>query len=240
MWLGAVLVAMIALFQGPVFAQEVSLPESIDFGQVNVGEVKTAELVITHTANTQVRAEITFNSGCSDLSLVNTSNPLIIPAGQTGSVFVQYVPTEGGPCTTTMEIMFWWVQPFGEVPLGDTPTIVTITGEGLAPEEPEIPVADMESIMAYFDASVADGTLKGQGHRKFAKFRLKMLRKLLVIADRRIEQGRTEQACRMLNLVLKKIDGKSGHKWKKDMVKGPATPELANMVSQMITELGCP
>lgn len=235
---GAALMVAFILCTGPVFAQEVILPDEIAFGEVEVGQVKTAELVISHTANTQVEAQITFNSACPDFSLGATPNPLIIPAGANGSVIVTYSPTGPGPCIGSMDIRFTWIQPFGSMDLG-TKT-VTVTGTGKATEEPVPPAVDILSIIDFLDASVAAKTIQGKGVKKAPVRRLNAIRKMLEIADRRVQNEELEKACRLLSVVYNKIDGKHRPQSAVDFLKGEALPQLAAMVAQVMEDLGCP
>ncbi|MBW1944040.1 MAG: hypothetical protein JRJ51_14570 [Deltaproteobacteria bacterium] len=237
MWLGAVLIISIMLFQGPALAADdtIILPNEIPFGDVQVGQVMTAELVIAHTASSQVEAVVALSGTCSDFSLGAVPSPFIIPAGANASVIITYAPTGGGFCSDTVDLQFFWITPFGKTDLGTR--TVTVTGNGVVPEEPEEPAADMGSVLEFFDKSVAEKTIKGKGRRKFAKFRIKMLRHMLVIADRKIQKGKIKKAQKLLKAVYKKIDGKRGRKWNKDLAKGEALSELAEMVAQVIDDL---
>ena len=238
-FVGAALMISIMLLPGPVLAEDVIiLPNEISFGEVEVGRQKTAELVISHTANSQVEAAISFSSTCPDFSLGATPNPLIIPAGANASVIITYSPTEAGFCSGTMGLKFVWITPFGRTDLGSK--TVSVTGTGLAPpEEPEEPPPTMESLLQFFDASVAAKTIKGKGRKNAADRRLKALRKMLEIADRRIQDEEVEKACRLLNAVYKKIDGKHRPKSASDFAKGEALPQLADMVAQVMADLAC-
>ena len=105
MWLGAALIFLMALFQGPALADDtVILPEEIPFGDVEVGQVVTAELVIAHNASSDVEATVTILGTCTDFSLGAVPDPFIIPAGENASVEITYAPTEAGPCSDTVEV----------------------------------------------------------------------------------------------------------------------------------------
>ena len=133
MWQGAVLIISIMLFQGPALAADdtIILPNEIPFGDVEVGQVMTAELVIAHTANTNVEAEITLLGTCTDFSLDGVPSPLVIPAGTSASVIITYAPTEAGFCSDTVDLRFFWFAPFGRVVLG-TRTVTVTAPEALA------------------------------------------------------------------------------------------------------------
>lgn len=235
-WLGAVLVISLILFLGPAYAadDDIILPDEIPFGDVLVGQVKTAELGIVSNAGAQVEAVLTLSGTCVDFSIDPGSSPLIMSSGATATVIINYAPSEEGPCSDTVNIHFTMITPFGGVDMGTR--AVSVTGNGVVPEEPEEPVADMDSVLEFFDKSVKEKTIKGNGRRKFAKWRLKMLRRMLVMADRKIQRGKAKRARRLLKVVYKKIDGR-GSRWNKDFAKGEALPELAEMVAQVIDDL---
>ena len=230
---GAALVVPIMMFTGPLFAAEVNLPSSIDFGEVDVGMQKSAELVISHTAPSQVVAQISLSSACSALSLGATS--LTIPAGQTGSVFVYFTPTQAGLCEGTMSLKFTWITPPFNQDLGTKTVIVTGVGVDTQPG----PV-DMGSILEFFDTSVSVINPEDKGRDRAANRRLKDIRRMLVKADTWIQDGEVKKACRVLNVVRKKIPKKHkpGSVW--DDAKGEALTQLDNMVAQVMADLSCP
>jgi len=233
---GAALVVPIMMFTGPVFAAEVSLPDKIDFGEVDVGMQKSAELVITHTAPSQVVAQISLSSdSCPALTLGATS--LTIPAGQPGSVFVYFTPTQGGLCEGTMSLHFTWIVPPFNQDLGTKTVIVTGTGVAVEPEPGPV---DMGSILEFFDTSVSVKNPDHKGRDRAANQRLKDLRRMLVKADALIQNGEVEKACRTLNVVRKKIEMKHrpGSLW--DDVKGEVLSQLDDMVAQVMADLACP
>lgn len=235
MWLGAVLMISIIFFQGPALAADdgITLPSQIPFGDVEVGQTKTAELVIAHTADSNVQVDITLEGTCTDFSLGVSS--ITIPPATDGSVIIAYAPTEAGPCGDTVKLAFSLVTPFGGILIGNRE--VTVSGTGLAVEEPEEPAVDIKSILEFFDKSVAENQLKGKGRKRIAKFRIKMIRHLLVQADRKLQRGQTKKAHKILKVVYHKIDGKNKPRFNKDLARGAALSELADMVAQAIENL---
>ena len=232
---GAVLMVSIIMFTGPAFAGVVSLPSLIDFGEVDVGVEKSAELVISHTASAgEVVGQITLTSDCPYLSLDATS--VTMQAGETGSVFVYFKPTQAGQCEGTMTLQFTWYSPLGNLDLGTQ----TVTVKGSAPEEPGPAPVDMGSILDFFDTSVSVINPGDKGRKRAANTRLKDIRRMLVMADTWIQNGEEEKACRILNVVRKKIDRKNkpGSAW--DDAKGEALAQLDDMVSQVMADLACP
>ena len=226
------------LFQGSGLAGDVIIsPSEIVFGDVAVGQQRAAELVISHTANSQVEAVISLTSTCPDFSLGATPNPLLIPASANARMVITYAPSKPGLCSGTIHIGFAWITPFKRTDLGMR--TVSVTGNGVAPEE--LPV-NMGSILRFYDASVAAKTLegKGKGRQNSAIRRIEALRKMLEQADKLIRKGKMEKACNILNGVYRKIDGKGRPDSTPDFAKGDALPELAYMVGGAMADLGCP
>jgi hypothetical protein len=237
MWLGAVLVISLMLFQGPALGADdgITMPSTLDFGEVDVGATKSANLGITHSAEVDVKVEVTLLGACPDFSAADVPE-IIIPPGQTGNVEIFYTPSEPGYCEDTGTLVFSWRTPFGWAQIG-TRTVV-LSGTGLAAPEPQgEPSVDLGSVIAFFDQAVAQKKIRGKGKRQFARWRLNMVRRLLVIADREIQRGKTGKAVKLLKIVQKKIDGKNKPRRKKDFVKGEALSELAEMIDQVILDL---
>ena len=89
----------------------------------------------------------------------------------------------------------------------------------------------------FIDASVADGSLEGRGTGWLAKFRLFILREMLVIAGEFIENEQTNYACNILKRAYKRCDGEP---WPlPDFVVGEAVPELVRMIEGLMESLGC-
>ena len=103
----------------------------------------------------------------------------------------------------------------------------------------EIPVPPSEqigNILAFFDASVDEGTIVGDGPGNSAEKRLNALRNMIEAASDLIEVGLFEEACQQLLDVYRRMDGQPSPP---DFVKGEAVPELAAMIQELMTSLGC-
>lgn len=92
----------------------------------------------------------------------------------------------------------------------------------------------IEDILAFFDASVADGTLEGSGPGNSAAGRLNALRSMLVEAGVLIEDGNMEEACGQIMAAYKKCDVDEP-----EFVDGVAVSELSEMILELMEYLGC-
>ena len=95
---------------------------------------------------------------------------------------------------------------------------------------------DMDDILEFFDESVTDGTLTGDGPGKSANGRLNALENMLETAGDLIDLGDIEGACEQLKAASRKCDGDSPPP---DFVAGSAASELYDMILELIAELGC-
>jgi hypothetical protein len=94
----------------------------------------------------------------------------------------------------------------------------------------------MDSILAFFDDSVDDGSLTGSGSGNSANGRLNALRNMLEMAGDLINMNDIESACGQLEAASRKCDGISPPP---DFVTGPAAEDLYDMILELIAELGC-
>ena len=89
-------------------------------------------------------------------------------------------------------------------------------------------------ILEFFDASIADGTLIGNGPGKSAHNRRNALRNMIKSAGNLIENGNTEEACQQLLDAYQHIDGLPRPP---DFATGEASIELADMIQALRTSL---
>jgi hypothetical protein len=94
----------------------------------------------------------------------------------------------------------------------------------------------IEKILEFFDDSVADDSLKGDGRGNSANGRLNAFRNMLEMAGDLIDVGDIEGACGQLKAASRKCDGDSPPP---DFVAGPAVSELHDMILGLMEELGC-
>jgi probable HAF family extracellular repeat protein len=100
------------------------------------------------------------------------------------------------------------------------------------------PVSELfiDAILNFFDESVDDGTLEGDGSGNSANNRLNALRNMLAEAGVLIDSGMIEEACGQLMTVYRKCDGAHPPP---DFVIGDAVSELSNKILELMEYLGC-
>jgi hypothetical protein len=100
-----------------------------------------------------------------------------------------------------------------------------------------MPTPSIDDILDFFDESVADGTLEGDGPGKSAENRLKAFRKILVKAGEMIDNKNINAACNKLDAIYKKCDSQP---MPKNFVAGEAVIELLERILELMDGLGCP
>lgn len=203
-------------------------PVQHDFGDVQVGAMCTAAITISNFDGHLLEVyDIDFVAGSSSDFAVTTAPllPVTIPSGSSVEVHIAFTPSCEGYSCASLEIG------------SDDPVnpIVTVALEGVGVASAPPPVT-IEDTLAFFDASVADGTLVGSGPGDSAEKRLNALRNMLVAAGDLIDDGLNEEACEQLWAAYTKCDGQA---IPPDFVAGPAVIELAGMIQEVIVSLGC-
>jgi hypothetical protein len=97
-----------------------------------------------------------------------------------------------------------------------------------------VPLHYAEQILSFFDTSVTDGTLTGEGPGKSADGRLKARRNMIESARDLIAAGKLGEAYQQLVDAYKKTDGDSHIP---DFVSGEAAAELAQMILDLENSL---
>lgn len=98
------------------------------------------------------------------------------------------------------------------------------------------PPPDIEDILTFFDISSADDTLVGSGPGESAEGRMNARRNMLEAAGFLTEDGDYEGACELLWDAYYKTDGDP---IPPDFVEGDAADDLAQMILDLISALGC-
>jgi len=91
-------------------------------------------------------------------------------------------------------------------------------------------------ILTFINEAVSEQTLWGTGPGKSAKGRLGALRNMIATADNLIEAELFEEGCQQLRDAYRRTDGEPVPP---DFVSGPAAPELAGMIEDLMLDLGC-
>ena len=95
----------------------------------------------------------------------------------------------------------------------------------------------IDGIIQFYDTSVDNGTITGVGKNPWlAKVRLCLMKEILIIAKRLIKQDKIDWACCILKRAFLRCDNDTQPP---DFIEGPSVFLLNEMISQLITELGC-
>ena len=238
----AILVALITgvLFLPGLSHADVTVKGNCDFGKVDVGTSETATLNISTDSKEEVLLlRLTLINNDCDLSIspeVSVPHPLPV------DIYINYEPSEEGPCTSTLSI-FTSDNNFAEV---------TLSGTGVITQ-----AITIDGILDFFDTCVAHRSLegyvpdksgkkrsadkitKGNGSDKLAENRLNALRNMIETAGNLIDSEKNDEACGQLEAVYKKMDGLNTPGDSKDFVEGDAVIELAAMVKDLMGKLEC-
>ncbi len=240
--ISAVVVALILFLSNITNALET--PLSYDFGEVPIGSSSTAIISIsTSTSEAYLSLWPTLENG--EQYKIKTSIPpagIPLPPGETVAIEIVFTPTTTQAVFDTLYIE------------ASNPFIGSIREEiKLIGNETEISI---NNIIAFFDTSVASGTITGnEGGKendytlaslqqnvqaskkdKSADNRLNAFRNMLEEAGQLIDNGDIEDACGQLKSSYKKCDGND---LPPDFVKGYSAPELAEMINELRANLEC-
>ncbi len=205
----------------PVQAQISVVPEQHDFGELNLGDIASAQFTITNTWSGDLMIESThLQAGGGNFSLVNPPPAeTVVPPGSNIYFGVDFAPASEG--FFSAQVVISWTNG-----ASGTSTI-ELSGVGVSAQPPPVSI---QEILAFFDASVANGSLVGAGPGVSATHRLRALRNMLVAADLKISQGDYEGACEQLNDACKRCD---------DFCQGSASDDLEEMIRDLMEQLGC-
>jgi beta propeller repeat protein len=203
-------------------------PLFYDFGNVQLGSGSTTIVTISNsgiTTDLEISA-ITLQPGSSSdyaITMAPTLPYLIAPGG-VADIEITFTPSIEGSVSAILEITCNDPdEPLVQVQLG---------GTGVLADPPSEQIAD---IIAYFDASVDDGTLWGDGPGNSADNRLNALRNMIEAAGDLIDDGLIIEASQQLLDAYQKCDGELKPP---DFVSGPAAVELANLIQNLLNSLG--
>lgn len=197
-------------------AQLEVFPTTHDFGDVEVGGSAVAVVTVMNLGGSEVELNVEL-SGSADFA-ITSSVPASIPSEGTIDIEVTFSPSGEGYAAADLKIN------------GDS--VSSLGGMGVANEPP--PSVSVADILAFFDASVADGTLVGNGPGKSADGRRGALRNMIEAAGDLIEDDAIEEAYQQLLDAYQRTDGLPTPP---DFVAGPAAPTLAGMISDLMAVL---
>ena len=111
---------------------------------------------------------------------------------------------------------------------------VALSGNGVWMEAP--PDEQIQAILDFFDGSVVDGSLVGEGTGESANGRLSALTNMMEASDDLIQDGDIDGACQQLLDVYERVDGIGPPA---DFVSGNTAQNLASIIQGMREDLGC-
>jgi hypothetical protein len=215
----------IVLLTFPLVAgAQVEVDPSEDFGDVLLGEYASAVITIQNLDFIPITIDLVYlEPAGGDFAITEDPMGTTLEYGQSADVMVTFTPSDLGAASATLEI--GWVN-------GGTGTaFVELTGVGVS--EPGEPTS-VQDILDFFDQSVADGSLVGNGLGNSADGRRKALRNKVKAAGDIIQDG--GEACEQLWDAFQRCDGLPRPP---EFVAGSAAPVLAEMILALMGELGC-
>jgi hypothetical protein len=198
-----------------------------DLGDVEVGQSATMLVQIFNSGTADLNvSSVTLTGDAGFVITAGPTTPLVIaPNTSIGVDFeVTFTPSVQGPAMAVVQI----VSDDQDEPVVE----VVLNGVGIITDVP--PLQQIQNILDFFDASVAQGTLQGYGPGNSAANRLKALRNMIEAASDLIGAEAYDQAVVQLASVADKTDGAAKPQ---DFVVGEATAELNAMVEALIFEL---
>jgi len=214
----AVVFAIVLVFSlaSQALAQLEVLPSAHDFGDIEVGTSAFTFVTVMNMGGSEVALDAAI-SGSPEFT-ITSSVPASVAPGAIVDIQVTFAPSAAGYAAADLLIN-------GAV--GSS-----LGGMGVAVEPP--PSEAVDDILAFFDASVAAGTLYGSGPGNSANGRRKALRNQIKAAGDLLDDG--ADACQQLLNAYQRCDGLPRPP---EFVAGPATSTLAGMILDLMAALGC-
>lgn len=200
---------------------------SYDFGDIAIGEPKTFIIPIYNLGDGDLTVSAVSLGGSVDFVMTGSVElPLVIAPSELIGVDIEvtFTPSAEGLVSASLVIASDDADE-GEV-------VVILTGNGIVVVVP--PEQQIQDVLDFYDASVAEGTLVGFGPGNSASKRLKALRNMIKSAGDLINVGEYELAAKQLESVAKKTDGE---KRPPDFVVGYSVETLNAMVDELIADL---
>lgn len=129
----------------------------------------------------------------------------------------------------------WSVSHAGDI-RGNRQTFVLVGEELGGAYLYALPTVTIDSLLDFFNHSVTNGTLAGIGTGDTPKMRLTLFGGILYSAQRQLNQGRTDIACRQLAMASKTCDQSPTIP---DLVTGTAAPQLLQELLGLMETLPC-
>jgi beta propeller repeat protein len=197
-------------------------PSQVQFGDVEVGKSTVALVAIQNTGNAALNVTCALGPAPAGVSLTPVTTQ--VEPGASYDVPLTFAPTVAGAVSGALKIST-------NVP-GKEVVTVPITGNGVATQLP--PSAMIKDLLAFYDASVASGSLTSVSSGKAGKLELAAMRAMIEAAGDLIAHNRYPLAKIALQAVHRFCDGNNRPA---DLVKGTARAELDTRVLAIIAKL---
>lgn len=201
-------------------------PSGHDFGGVEVGSSATMVVTLSNAGDADLSVDsLVFSPELSSFSIVSPlASPATIAPEETLDIELSFAPSSSGSLSTVLQI--------GSNDPDEPLVEVQLTGVGISTEPGTS--EQMAEVLEFFDESVEEGTLVGEGAGRSAQNRLDALQNMLEEAGRRIDDGLYDEARAQLVDAYKKCDGQTPPP---DFVTGAAVAELAERIQELIAAL---
>ncbi len=211
----------------PVIEPDIELAQSAyDLGDVEIGQSATEVVWIANKGNANLTIEsVGWADGSSaDFAITPFQLPLTVEPNSMAGVQVVFSPSVEGAASAVMQIL--------SSDPNESLVEVYFAGAGIVPELTA--AQQIDQIIAFYAASVNNGTIVGDGKGKSAKEKAKVIGQMLACADYLIDAGYDKYAVFILQVVDKKTDGKARPD---DFIKGSAAAELNAKIIKLIETL---
>ncbi|MFX1563391.1 MAG: choice-of-anchor D domain-containing protein [Promethearchaeota archaeon] len=203
---------------GQALAQLEVSPTSMDFGDVEVGTTSTSVVTVTNNGSSEIG--LTAEISGSAFFVISSSVPALISEYETVYIQISFTPSAEGLSAADLLIK----------------GVIATSLQGVGVEVQPPPSGSVQDILAFFDASVLDGSLVGSGPGNSADGRRDALRNMIKASGDLIEDGFTTEACQQLLNAYERCDGLPRPP---EFVSGAAAQTLAGMILELVGGLGC-
>jgi len=202
-------------------------PASVDFGQMDIGASATASIAIANHGDAQliVQSLNWAQDSSADFAIADMPQlPLTVEPNSVIEVKIVYTPTVEGAAAAVLAIQI------------DDPEkpLVNLVVTGTALNSVVSPTEQIDSIIAFYDESVGNGTIQGVGPGHSSQAHVKALRNALLCTKFLIQGGYERYAIMALVEIEKLTDGKPRPN---DFITGSAVAELNAKIDTLITTL---
>jgi hypothetical protein len=169
----------------------------MDFGNIELGQSSTGIVQIYNNGNADLQVSSIALSGDAAFTISINPAPVAVAPSTTVDIEITFTPAAEGYVTSSLIIT-------SDDP-DESPVDVFLGGAGVITEIP--PTQQIQSIIAFYDQSVADGTILGYGPGNSPAKRVKAMRCMLKASDHLIQEGYFQLALITLQAVDKLSDG---------------------------------